>query len=63
MPAPRWRWRRWPTRSGRNFLRFDPQNPVLAQIRDRFVLSNGHASMLLYALLHLAGVKAVSRRL
>jgi transketolase len=40
------------------FLRFDPANPVWPN-RDRFVLSNGHASMLLYAMLHLAGVKAV----
>src|SRR6202167_6764998 len=35
-----------------NFLRFDPDDPVWPN-RDRFVLSNGHASMLLYALLHL----------
>ena len=40
-----------------NFLRFDPENPAWPN-RDRFVLSNGHASMLLYALLHLTGVKA-----
>ncbi len=40
------------------FLRFDPANPSWPN-RDRFVLSNGHASMLLYAILHLAGVKAV----
>ena len=40
------------------FLRFDPQDPIWPN-RDRFVLSNGHASMLLYSLLHLAGVKAV----
>ena len=39
------------------FLRYDPQEPAWPN-RDRFVLSNGHASMLLYALLHLAGVKA-----
>ncbi|MBY0558489.1 transketolase [Hyphomicrobium sp.] len=38
------------------FLRFDPDNPGWPN-RDRFVLSNGHASMLLYAILHLAGVK------
>ena len=38
------------------FLRYDPQNP-LWHARDRFVLSCGHASMLLYATLHLAGVK------
>jgi transketolase len=42
-----------------SFLRFDPQEPGWPN-RDRFVLSNGHASMLLYALLHLAGVKSVS---
>src|SRR5262245_11632590 len=40
------------------FLRFDPQQPIWPN-RDRFVLSNGHASMLLYSLLHLTGVKAV----
>src|SRR5256714_3484057 len=44
-----------------NFLRFDPQDPVWPN-RDRFVLSNGHASMLLYALLHLTGVRAVSKQ-
>ena len=38
------------------FLRFDPEDPCWPN-RDRFVLSNGHASMLLYAVLHLAGVK------
>jgi transketolase len=43
-----------------DFLRFDPQDPVWPN-RDRFVLSNGHASMLLYALLHLTGVRAVSK--
>jgi transketolase len=36
-------------------LRFDPEDPSWMD-RDRFVLSAGHASMLLYALLHLAGV-------
>jgi transketolase len=41
------------------FLRFDPEDPIWPN-RDRFVLSNGHASMLLYSLLHLAGVKAVN---
>ena len=41
------------------FLRFDPENPIWPN-RDRFVLSNGHASMLLYTILHLAGVKEVS---
>jgi transketolase len=40
------------------FLRYDPADPLWPN-RDRFVLSNGHASMLLYALLHLAGVRRV----
>lgn len=44
----------------KRFLRFDPDNPTWPN-RDRFVLSNGHASMLLYAMLHLAGVKTVDR--
>ncbi len=42
-----------------NFLRFDPGDPIWPN-RDRFVLSIGHASTLLYALLHLAGVRAVN---
>ena len=41
------------------FLRFDPANPAWPN-RDRFVLSNGHASMLLYAILHLAEVRGVN---
>ena len=41
------------------FLRYDPEDPIWPN-RDRFILSNGHASMLLYALLHLAGVRAVN---
>jgi transketolase len=41
------------------FLRFDSEQPIWPN-RDRFVLSVGHASMLLYALLHLTGVKAVN---
>jgi transketolase len=40
------------------FLRYDPEDPTWLN-RDRFVLSNGHASMLLYAMLHLAGVREV----
>ena len=40
------------------FLRYDPQRPDWPN-RDRFVLSVGHASMLLYALLHLSGVREV----
>src|SRR5881296_3830921 len=41
------------------FLRFDPDHPLWPN-RDRFVLSAGHASMLLYAMLHLTGVKATN---
>ncbi|MEW6683717.1 MAG: transketolase [Nitrospirota bacterium] len=41
------------------FLRFDPDDPIWPN-RDRFVLSIGHASMLLYSILHLCGVKAVN---
>src|SRR5580692_10905614 len=39
-------------------MRFDPDDPIWPD-RDRFVLSAGHASMLLYSILHLAKVKAV----
>jgi transketolase len=41
------------------FLRYDPADPKWLN-RDRFVLSNGHASMLLYAMLYLTGVREVS---
>ncbi len=41
------------------FLRFNPKNPNWLN-RDRFVLSAGHGSMLLYSLLHLTGYKSVS---
>jgi transketolase len=44
-------WQRW--------LRFDPADPIWPN-RDRFVLSAGHASMLLYSMLYLAGVRAVN---
>ena len=40
------------------FLRFDPADPIWPN-RDRFVLSEGHASALLWSLLHLSGVRAV----
>jgi len=42
------------------FLRFHPQDPVWPN-RDRFVLSMGHASMMLYSLLHLTEVRAVNK--
>jgi transketolase len=40
-------------------LRFDPENPIWPN-RDRFVLSNGHASMLLWSALHLSRTRAVN---
>ena len=40
-------------------MRFDPQDPIWPG-RDRFVLSNGHASMLLWSVLHLTGTQAVN---
>jgi transketolase len=40
------------------YLRYDPADPLWPN-RDRFVLSNGHASMLLYATLYLTGVRDV----
>jgi len=43
----------------KDFLRFNPQNPDWLN-RDRFVLSAGHGSMLLYSLLHLTGYKSIS---
>ena len=43
------------------FLKYDPAAPLWPN-RDRFVLSAGHGSMLLYALLHLAGVQRVDRQ-
>ena len=43
----------------RHFLKFDPSRPGWIN-RDRFVLSAGHGSMLLYALLYLTGYKSVS---
>ena len=40
----------------KDFLRYDPADPAWPN-RDRFVLSCGHASMLLYSLIHLAGIR------
>jgi transketolase len=42
-------------------LRFDPEDPIWPN-RDRFVLSSGHASTLLYSILHLTGVKSVNEK-
>ena len=44
-----------------NHLKFDPSDPIWPN-RDRFVLSAGHASMLLYSMLHLTGVKSVNSK-
>jgi transketolase len=43
------------------YLRYDPAGPLWPN-RDRFVLSAGHASMLLYATLHLCGVKDIDKK-
>ena len=43
----------------RSFLKFNPNNPNWLN-RDRFILSAGHGSMLLYSLLHLTGYKSIS---
>jgi transketolase len=43
----------------KNFLRFNPKNPNWLN-RDRFVLSAGHGSMLLYSLLYLTGYKSIT---
>jgi transketolase len=40
-------------------MRFDPKDPIWPN-RDRFILSNGHASMLLWSILHLTGTRAVN---
>ena len=44
-----------------DFLRFDPKDPIWPN-RDRFVLSSGHASTLLYSILHLTGVTSVDEK-
>ena len=44
-----------------NFLQYDPADPLWPN-RDRFVLSAGHASMLIYSTLHLAGIRAVNSK-
>ena len=43
----------------KNFLKFNPKNPNWLN-RDRFILSAGHGSMLLYSILHLTGYKSIS---
>ena len=45
----------------KDFLNFNPKNPDWIN-RDRFILSAGHGSMLLYSLLYLTGYKSISLR-
>ena len=52
--APPWAWPTSHKSYGNDYLKHNPRNPGWAD-RDRFVLSNGHGSMLLYSLLHLSG--------
>ena len=54
IPACRWAWPTWPPCCSPSFLKFDAAHPDWPD-RDRFVLSAGHGSMLLYALLYLTG--------
>ena len=54
IPACPWAWRTWRPCCSPSFLKFDAAAPDWPD-RDRFVLSAGHGSMLLYALLHLTG--------
>ena len=54
-----WEWQMLQLFSLKNFLSFNPDNPNWIN-RDRFVLSAGHGSMLLYSLLYLTGYKSVS---
>src|SRR5580704_1140573 len=58
-PARPWRWLRWSTRSGTASCVLIHREPIWPN-RDRFVLSNGHASMLLWSVLHLTRTQAVN---
>ena len=51
---------RWCHQLDQGILNYDPDSPQWMN-RDRFVLSMGHASMLLYGLLHVAGVKEMTQ--
>ncbi len=59
--VPRWAWPKWPSRCG--IATSATTRPIRSGLnRDRFVLSNGHGSMLLYSLLHLTGYDLPTRR-
>ena len=60
--VPLWAWRTSPKSLWRDYLNHNPTNPHWAD-RDRFVLSNGHGSMLIYSLLHLTGYDLPMREL
>ena len=60
--VPLWAWRTSPEVLWRDYLNHNPTNPHWAD-RDRFVLSNGHGSMLIYSLLHLTGYDLPMREL
>ena len=59
IPECRWAWPTWRPCLFTRFLKFDPAEPHWPD-RDRFVLSAGHGSMLLYALLYLTGYEAMT---
>ena len=59
-PAPRWRSAPVAYQLWTKHLRYDPANPLWPN-RDRYILSCGHASMLLYSLIHLSGIREVTR--
>ena len=54
IPVRRWGWLISPRFSTTTFMRHNPANPEWSD-RDRFVMSNGHGSMLAYSVLHLSG--------
>ena len=55
----RWEWQMFAQFLFRDFLKFNPENPNWEN-RDRFILSAGHGSMLLYSLLYLTGYKSIT---
>ena len=61
IPELPWRWRLWRSCCGTATCDHNPRNPHWPG-RDRFILSNGHASMLLYSMLYLTGYDLTARR-